>query len=111
MSIYRCNRCDEIRDADSVICHVDPTNDTQLICEGCQEAGERQEMYDHQSPVSYEAILQAIEECGDNDSAELEELLTRCNCDPTPQQAELIGIKVAEIIREYLEDQAISNLD
>lgn len=39
MSIFYCNRCDELRDADDG-CAEDPGNDLDLICVDCMEQDE-----------------------------------------------------------------------
>ena len=37
MSCYRCDLCEEIKDADWIGCFAHPTNDRLLICECCLE--------------------------------------------------------------------------
>ena len=35
MSVYRCNYCDEYRDADIHECHEDPRDEFECICYDC----------------------------------------------------------------------------
>jgi hypothetical protein len=37
MSVFYCHHCDNCVDSDYTICHEDPSNPLELVCEGCAE--------------------------------------------------------------------------
>jgi hypothetical protein len=37
MSVYRCDSCENLYDADEVGCNAHPKDQTALLCDGCAE--------------------------------------------------------------------------
>ncbi len=37
MSIFHCVACCEFHDSDTEVCHASPYNDTELICDNCND--------------------------------------------------------------------------
>lgn len=35
MGMYKCNCCDRFFDDDEVVCHTDPKDELELICDDC----------------------------------------------------------------------------
>lgn len=40
MSMFYCHHCDRYVDSDYSVCHEDPDNPLELICEDCHERDE-----------------------------------------------------------------------
>lgn len=46
MALYRCSRCDQIKDNDVDVGMVDPDDDTELVCPRCYSFFDEEEPQD-----------------------------------------------------------------